>query len=187
MKYSKEQIVTASITLAKQMDEDGRHLKNPPKYSSKQVSERCYDKFSDGFTGELNISDEIFQTVLHCVTKYLSDKNRISNNSQGEGYNIWMKDLKWFLSPKNERGFGSRCVTRCKELQNLMGWTDEQMNEVARCFDKIILKNGNHEYRGVDSNNVYRDNTSNLGKITVGLGDKKKDVTRGNLGKVDKK
>ena len=62
-----------------------------------------------------------------------------------------------------------------------MGWNDEQMNEVSRCFDKVLLTNNNHCYRGIDSNEVYRDNTSNLGKITTGLGDKKQDVKRGAL------
>ena len=160
---------------------ENNHLKNPPKYTMNMVLTRITDKLTNPLTDELIVSEEVFQSILDGVIDGLVEMKRFANSSQGDGYNVWMKDLKWFLDPKNENGFGGRIYRRCKETQKLFGWTDEQYSEVSKCFDKITLDNGNHIYRGVDSNLVYRDNTCNLGKVTKGLGDNKKDVKRGDL------
>tara|TARA_Y100000310_G_C20445604_1_gene698251 strand:+ start:208 stop:762 length:555 start_codon:yes stop_codon:yes gene_type:complete len=184
MKLSKElqeQVTNLSIVILK----EGSGLKNPKKFTIDDIGERVFAKCTD-LSGKFLVTDEQYELILSSVIDTIREANRLSNNAQGEGYNVWMKDLKWFLSPKNEKGFGSRCYKKDKELQVLMGWTDEQLSEVARCFDKITNKDGNHIYRGVDSNDTYRDSTSNLGKITDGLGDSKKDVKRGELGESSK-
>ena len=180
MKYTKEQIEQVSKNLSQELLNSGMHLKNPKKYTHQDIISVVHKQCTD-ICGNLAVTEEQYNVILDTVTKTLRDAKRILNNSQGEGYNIWMKDLKLFLDHKNENGFGARCYRKCKKLQQLMGWNDEQMNEVSRCFDKVLLTNGNHCYRGIDSNEVYRDNTSNLGKITNGLGDKKQDVKRGAL------
>ena len=179
-KYTNDQINNVSSELSKVLLNDGSHLKNPRKFTHIEISERVKSQCTD-LLGNLIVTDEQFNTILASVTKALSDAKRIAMASQGEGYNVWMRDLKLFLDHKNENGFGARCYRKCKELQKLMNWNDEQMTEVAKCFDKGLLTNNNHCYRGIDSNEVYRDNTSNLGKITNGLGDKKQDVKRGSL------
>ena len=175
-----EQIKSVVTNLSVVILKEGSHLKNPKKFSRDEITERVFAKCTN-LEGEFLVTDEQYELILKKVTNAIEDVSRLSDNTQGEGYNIWMKDLKWFLNPSNENGFGARCYRQCKELQALMGWTDEQLSEVAKCFDKVALKNGNHIYRGVDSNDTYRDNTSNMGKITEGLGDKKKDVKRGSL------
>ena len=177
----KDLVKNMSVVILK----EGSNLKNPKKFTIDDIGERIFAKCTD-LSGKLLVTDDQYELILASVINAIRDVNRLSNNAQGEGYNIWLKDLKWFLDHKNENGFGARCLRRCKKVQDLMNWNDEQMNEVARCFDKIVLKSGNHVYRGVDSNDTYRDNTSNLGKITDGLGDSKKDVKRGELGEITK-
>ena len=162
MEYSEDQMVTLATNLTIKLIDDGKHLKNPPKYTPNQIGERVFDRCSD-INGDLTCTDENYQMVIIGVTRGLEIANRLGGNTQGEGYNIWMRSLKWLLSPKNEQGFGARCYRQCKELQNLLGWNDEQMKEVSGCFDKLTLENGNTIYRGVDANDVYRDNTSNQG------------------------
>ena len=165
---------------------EGSNLKNPRKFSRDEIGDRVFSECTHPLTKEFLVTDEQYQLITSSVIDAIDKVGRISNNQQLDGYNVWMKNFKWFLSPKNENGFGGRCYRKCKELQNLMEWTDEQYSEVARCFDKLTSKDGNHYYRGVDSNNTYRDNTSNMGKMTEGLGDSKKEVKRGDLGESSK-
>ena len=180
MKLSNE-IKTMVTNLSVVILKEGSNLKNPKKFSRDEIGERVFAQCTHPITKAFLVTDEQYELILSSVIDAIDKANRLSSGNQGEGYNCWMKDLKWLLSPKNEKGFGARCYKKDKELQNLMGWNDEQMSEVARCFDKITNKDGNHVYRGIDANSTYRDNTSNLGKVTDGLGDAKKDVKRGDI------